>query len=392
MYLYPFSIWNLRPRRVTFQVSGPRYSWSYTRTEPFCMTELACTGRSLPWALSQRRHASAVLWYIFCTVYTCMYEPSNVDRKFDFPISCLWVWKLTKRFCTSHSLSTKIETCARDPIWQTDDVLAGPSHAHLGMSFVLCCGDANDPLNSVEKSSMPFDVGLKMALLQTHVSEPRLHFTPRKDRTFRSSSSGTPRLWSTALRDASCTHGGSPSSSEIPQDMQCPSVKAGGCCDIREVGVASALHEPQISYPCGNAPMQWLQISYWFLTIRVPKWWGLRNLQIFEANISFLLWNCALVNLVVMNLILALDAAVVRWDPSVPSMFGSSVAMAWSDRLSAKQPQIFEITSGCVPVSGSPESLAWQNAKRWMKTSKCTNMSCQFSVGMESDIAPRAQL
>ncbi len=31
--------------------------------------------------------------------------------------------------------------------------------------------------------------------------------------------------------------------------------------------------------------MQWLQISSWFLTIRVLKWLGLRNLQTSEANI-----------------------------------------------------------------------------------------------------------
>ena len=71
----------------------------------------------------------------------------------------------------------------------------------------------------VELHRSRFNFGLKMALLQTNVSEPRIHVTPGAFRTFCSWSSGTPRLVKTALRDASCwEHGESPASSEIPQD------------------------------------------------------------------------------------------------------------------------------------------------------------------------------
>lgn len=148
-------------------------------------------------------------------------------------MSCLWVFKLT-RFCTSHSLPIKVATWAHDPIWQTDDALAGPSHAHLGLSQGLFYVMKMQKMHWA--MSTPFDVGLKMAVLQTTASEPRIQNTPTPSalRTFCSWSLGNPRLWSTALRDASCAHGGSPSSSEIPQDMQCASVEAGSCCDICE--------------------------------------------------------------------------------------------------------------------------------------------------------------
>ena len=162
------------------------------------------------------------------------------------------------------------------------------------------------------------------------------------------------------------------------------------------------------SYPFGNAPIRWLQISSWPLTIRVPKWLGLRNLQTFKVNIYFLLWSRALVNFVGMNQILALDAAVLRWDPSVPSMFGSSLAIAWSDRLSAKQPQMFElasrlmITSNLSKIPTETEFWVPQHQFPWLKETdiiakiplkplqvfEMKNFWWTFSVGLEAGTSP----
>ncbi len=99
---------------------------------------------------------------------------------------------------------------------------------------------------------------------------------------------------------------------------------------------------------------------------------------------------------------------MLRWDPSVPS--GSSVAIAWSDSLFAKQPQMFELASCLmiianlsdiptesvfrVPEHHSPmvKKLAWQNAtqnpcKRRTNTltneQLLVNICCQFSIGLE---------
>ena len=254
-------------------------------------------------------------------------------------------------------------------------MLAGPSHTHLGMSLGLSCGNGNGALTSVELhdavwcwsedgpsankhfSKKPYhSISISQILQLVIWNSKTLEHSP--ERRFL-------RTWWFAvfIRDSS-RHG-------VPQ------------CQSRELlwhlGNTTSFHATEIPYPCGNVPMQWLHISYWFLTIRVPKWLGLRNLQISEANTYFLPWSRGLVNLVVMNKIVALDAAVLRWDPSVPSMFGSSLAIAWSDRLSAKQPQMCELASRLVLISNLSkiptetvwvpqhqfpwfEKLAWQNA------------------------------
>ena len=53
-----------------------------------------------------------------------------------FALACFGL-VLTKRFCTSYLSPRKVTSWAQDPIWQTYDMLAEPSHAHLGMPLCL---------------------------------------------------------------------------------------------------------------------------------------------------------------------------------------------------------------------------------------------------------------
>ena len=208
--------------------------------------------------------------------------------------------------------------------------LCAPNKWHATVApfilFVLHCfaiGNAQDAMKYIIcwTSSKRFDFGLKMALLQKNVSEPRIHVTPGAFRTFCSWSSGTPRLVKTALRDASCwEHGESSASSEIPQDAHV---------------VAWEAYSNFLSYDM-IARMGQLECNVQTTTHRHGQH--------------------------VKHLTLALDATVLPRESSAPSMFGSSVAnRSWWEGLSANKPQMFKISTSLLRITfqASKEELYW---------------------------------
>ena len=341
---------------------------------------------------------------------------STSGHRKQSPISSFWVQKLTKRLL--HKYKSCIAQKDRNLGLRPHNVLAGPSHAHLGMSLVLCYGNADGAVNSLRlhRCRLTFVSKWHFCKVTRFWAKNPCHSTKMShilqlviwnSKTLEHSPERRfLRTWWFAafIRDSS-RHA----------VLQCQSKELLWHLWNTSCSCISSNSNFLPLRPFGNIPMQWLQISSWFLTIRVirvPKWWGLRNLQISEANISFLLWSRALVNLVVMNQILALDAAVLRWKLSVPSMFGWSVAIAWRDGLSAKQPQILHIQRAWCSFptfqisqqkayfgfpNTSPHALkklAWQNATKTLASVEhlktllngqlLVNICCQLSVGMEA--------
>ena len=103
----------------------------------------------------------------------------------------------------------------------------------------------------------------KWHFCKRNVSEPSIHFTPSGFRTFHRSSSGTPRLVKTVLRDASCwEHGESSASSKNPQDAHVVA-----CCGICEAQI------PLKYLSCCSKELD----KATFLTTKCRKFWTDRD-------------------------------------------------------------------------------------------------------------------